>query len=170
MRHIANPSGLESLSALVELIRNAKEVEKVLAEIEAARVEANEKIAAVGKIEEIEALQNSTRLLYEAAQTDLDDAKREAKRILGKAGTEAAAEKERQKRADEILADADDREKRIRSREAFIKDREAELTDYVNQTKALEAEAAALKVQAEEKIAEADRTLERIKQFADQID
>lgn len=158
------------MSALVELIRNAKEVEKVLAEIEAARVEANEKIAAVGKIEDIAVLQNSARSLYEAAQTDLDDAKREAKRILGKAGTEAAAEKERQKRADEILADADDREKRIRSREAFIKDREAELTDYVNQTKALEAEAAALKVQAEEKIAEADRTLERIKQFADQID
>ena len=58
MEQIANPAGLRVLEALVDLIKNASSVDKILTEIHKARDEANKRIAIVGDISDIERLRN----------------------------------------------------------------------------------------------------------------
>ena len=127
MNYIDNPAGLRVLTSLVDLINNSKEVEKVLDEINKARDEANKKIAVVGKIKDIVELRGKAAAALEEAEGALAKAKREADVILGQAGSTAAAEGARQKRADEIFAAAEDREKALDARASKLADGEREL-------------------------------------------
>jgi hypothetical protein len=135
MKQIANPAGLQVLGALVELIRNTDEVEKVLAEINQARDAANEKIAVVGSIEEIERCsEQAADSLHEAKDT-LARAKREANMILGEAGAAAAGEKEKRRRADALVEEYKTRLAELEAREAKVKARELEMQEDMDRAR-----------------------------------
>ena len=166
MRQIANPAGLRMLEAVIHVIDNKSEVKKILKEINDARDEANTKIAAVGKIEDINSLRKQAEESLQEAINTLDNAKSEADKILGKAGAKAIKEKERQKRADEILKAADAREEKLNAREKSIASRESELQEMMDRAAASHTEAMELKSKADELMVEANERLNRFKQFA----
>lgn len=166
MERIANPAGLRVLESLISLISDKDKIGKVLDEIHAARDEANVRIAAVGKIGEIGKLRTRAEEALAEAIDTLDGAKAEAEKILGEAGAKAKTEKARQKRADAILAAADDRKAALDNRDELVTARETELQSEMDRTTTLHAEATDLKVKADALIIEANERRERFKNFA----
>ncbi len=169
MNQITNPAGLRVLESLVDFVNNKKEIEKVLTTIHAARDEANERIAVVGKIGDIDRLNGQAATLRQEAQSALGDAKREAESILRKAGVKAMGEKEKQRQAAEILKAADAREKKLDARETSVTAREKELQEHMDQTAVSHKEATELKGVAEELIAKANEQLALFKSVASQL-
>ncbi|GAF92360.1 unnamed protein product, partial [marine sediment metagenome] len=92
---ITNPAGLRVLDSLIQLITNKKEIEKVIAEIDAAREKANVRIAAVGKIDDIDKLNAEAAGELRLAVDTLADAKAEATKILRSAGVKATSHKQK---------------------------------------------------------------------------
>jgi len=169
MRELGSPAGLRMLESLVYIIDNKDNVKSIIKDITKIRDEANAKIAVVGKIGEIDKLRTKAATALKEAEAELADAKAKAKGILGKAGSNAAKEKRRQARADEILSASEAREKKLDSRETRVAARESELQSYMNQAETLQNEAMALKSKADELIAEADKRLEKFNRFASQM-
>ena len=169
MEQIANPAGLRVLESLIHLVENKKEIKKVLAEINEARDDANEKIAVVGKIRDIERIRNqAVSELHEASDT-LAKAKREAETLLKKAGVKATSQKEKQRRAAEILSAQEARDQTLAARESSVTAREQELQAHMDQAKSLHAEATGLKATADELMTKANEQLAVFRQAAASI-
>jgi len=159
MEQISNPAGLRVLDSLIQLITNKTEVKKILEEIESARQAANERIKIVGTIKQIEARDVESRAMLAEAESTLQSAKSEADKILGKAGTKAAAEKAKQKKAREILQAQEDRDAQLDARERSVTAREQELQAQMDQAAVQHQEAVAMREQADVKMAEAESKL-----------
>jgi chromosome segregation ATPase len=169
MQAIESPAGLRVLSSLIDLIDNKSAIKKVIAEIDDKIEEANAKIAVVGKISEIGKLRTQAQEAFSEAINTLDNAKSEAKSIVGKAKGKAGKETARQKHADQILAAADAREEKLTGREQSIGAREVELQRLMDQNRAAQKEARALKASAEELIASAEAKLAAFENFASKL-
>ncbi len=137
MDTLQNPSGLRLLESLIKLLRNSDEIEKVIATIHKARDEANEKIAVVGKIADIERFRNEAVALLEEATSTLSNAEQKAKVILQEAGARADAEQEAQGRADTLIAAYQTKLKALEKREAKITAREQAVRDDLAQARTL---------------------------------
>jgi len=169
MRQLPNLAGLQVLDSLVRIVENKSEIKKVIAEIREAHDEANAKIVAAGKIRDIDlALSEASRDRAEAAR-ELGRAKQEAAALRGEAGEAARAEKERQRRADEILAGQQKASRQLAAREKRIAARESELQAQMDAAKAEHAEAMELKARADEVLAESEEKLKVFRRAAAQL-
>ncbi len=135
MDTLPNPTGLRFLESLIKLLRNPDEIEKVLATIHKARDEANEKIAVVGKIADIERFRNEAVALLEEATSTLSNAEQKANVILQEAGARADAEQEAQGRADTLIAAYQTKLKALEKREDKVTAREQEIRDDLAQAR-----------------------------------
>jgi hypothetical protein len=144
MEQVANPAGLRVLEALVDLIKNAGAVDKILAEIRKARDDANERIAVVGNIEDIEKCSEQAADSLQEARDTLDSAQQKADVILKKAGDQADAEQEKQRRADAIVAAYEAKAAELESREAKVAAREQEVQEDLNQARKIREDFASL--------------------------
>lgn len=169
MNEIANPAGLRVLGSLIQFIENKGEIKKVLAEISAARDEANEKIRLVGKIKDIDALKRRAEGASRAAEDALSAAKAEAEDILRKAGAKATSEKEKQRKAREVLKAQEARDTELEARERSVTAREQELQAHMDRTSTLQQEASELKTRADELIAKAEEQLALFQSVASQV-
>jgi hypothetical protein len=105
-----------------------------------------------------------------SATKKLEDATREADRIVGRAGLSAKEERARQDKATTILADQERRERRIKERDNNINEREEELQKLMDDVAKSKHEATELKVSAEKLIAEAEVREERFRAVAAAVD
>ena len=137
MDTLQNPTGLRLLESLIKLLRNSDELEKIIATIHKARDEANEKIAVVGKIADIERFRNEAVALLEEATSTLSSAEQKAKVILQEAGARAHAEQAAQGRADTLIATYKTQLEALESREAKVAEREQEIRDDLGQARTL---------------------------------
>ena len=169
MEQITNPAGLRVLGSLIQLVENKAEIKKVLAELNQARDEANKKIAVVGTIREIDSLKSEAETLLAEADNTLAQAKREAETLLKKAGVKATSQKEKQRRAAEILSAQEARDQTLAARESSVTAREQELQAHMDQAKSLHAEATGLKATADELMAKANEQLAVFRQAAASI-
>ena len=169
MRHIQNPAGLRALESLIQFITDKDSIAKVLRQIHDARDEANAKIAVVGKIDEIDALNAKASEALAEASIELTDAKTQAKRILGKAGKDAAAEKARQNRADSILAAQEARDRDLTTQETNVAARESELQVLMDQVRTQRTEVTELEAQAEALITKANEQLAAFERFSNSL-
>jgi F0F1-type ATP synthase membrane subunit b/b' len=154
---IPNPTGLGFLESLMYFIDHRSEVEKVLAEIGAARDEANAKIAAVGTIKQIEDLKAKTLADRAAAENVLADAKRKAENTVQRAETRAkevqaeistAAQRQKERKAG-----LDDREKGLAAREEALRERSAAVDAAASEASQNLAKAEALSAETDRKLA-----------------
>ena len=120
MRNMRTPTGLVYLRSVIDLLRDPKEIEKAMDEIDAAMDKVNEQIALAGGIDEIQRLRAEAAAALEAAEKTQADAEKQADVILGKAGNDAANEKARQDHADEIFRNSKAREAELNSRASEI--------------------------------------------------
>ena len=170
MQHIANPSGLVALESLIHVIENKKKIQDVLDDINKARDEANERIAIVGKVEDIERLASQAITDLSEAAGVLSAAKREAASILTKAGVKSQTEKERQRVASEVLERQEARAADLARSEAGLVEREAVLLLRENEATLALREAKALSEHSAELIAEAEGKLKALREFAAKVD
>jgi hypothetical protein len=161
---ITNPAGLRVLDSLIRLITDKKEVAKVIAEIDEAREKANVRIAAVGKIGDIDRLNaEANKALYEAGIA-LAEAKAEAADILRKAGAKATSHTQKQREAKKILERQESRDAALTAREQSVGAREVELQGAMDQAAELQLKATALQAGADELMEKANRQLEVFEQ------
>ena len=144
MDTLPNPTGLRFIESLIKLLRNPDKLEKIIATIHKARDEANEKIAVVGKIADIERFRNEAVALLEEATSTLSNAEQKANVILQEAGARADAEQAAQGRADTLIAAYQTKLKAVEKREAKIAAREQEVRDDLAQARTLKDNFAAL--------------------------
>ena len=137
MNQIQNPAGLRVLESLVGLINNADEVDKILASIRKARDEANEKIAVVGKIKDVDRLRGQAAEALEKATSTLSDAEAKADGILKKAGDAAVIAQEKQLRADGVTAAYEKKMAALESRETRVTAREEGLQTDLDQARTI---------------------------------
>jgi len=159
MQHIDNPAGLGFLESLMYFIKNEKEISKVLAEIHTARDDANVRIAAVGKIGDIESLVAQAQADRSEASGALSDAKRDAASMLQKAGVKSQTEKARQAEAAEVLsrqeernADLDTRERGMVEREEVLREREIDAGELATKAETQLSKARALSAETDAKL------------------
>jgi len=164
MELISNPAGLRVLDSLIQLITNKAEIEKIIASINAARDEANAKIAVVGTIEDVEKLQDKAQKAVVEAVTTLAEAKAEANKLLGKAGSKAAKQREELRRAREILKGQEERDAQLDARERNVSARENELQALLDQASTQHREATEMKELADAKMAEAESKLKAFRE------
>ena len=144
MDTLQNPTGLRFLESLIKLLRNPDELKNIIATIHKARDEANEKIAVVGKIADIERFRNEAVALLEEATSTLSNAEQKANVILQEAGARADAEQEAQGRADTLIAAYQTKLKALEKREAKSTAREQGVRDDLAQARTLKDNFAAL--------------------------
>ncbi|MCH7643402.1 MAG: hypothetical protein IH974_01080 [Myxococcales bacterium] len=144
MDTLQNPTGLRFIESLIKLLRNSDEIEKALATIHKARDEANERIAVVGKIADIERFRNEAVALLEEATGTLSNAEKKANAILQEAGARADAEQKAQGRADTLIAGYQTKLKALEKREDEVGKREQEVRDDLAQARTLKDDFSAL--------------------------
>jgi hypothetical protein len=166
---ITNPAGLRVLDSLIRLITDKKEVAKVIAEIDEAREKANVRIAAVGKIGDIDRLVDAVAVNLQESIVTLADAKTEAAGILRKAGVKATSERQKQKEASNILERQESRDAALTAREQSVGAREVELQRAMDQAAELQLEATELKATADERMEEAQKQLKILERAIAQI-
>ncbi len=166
MNLIARPTGLGVIEFLIELLENKKEVQKVIDEIDAARIKANERIAIVGKAQDVDRLHGKADAALRDANRALEEAKFEAEKVKKKAGLSAVA---KQRKAQEVLQAAVDREAEVSARERTVTAREKELQKHMDATAKLNKEAAELKISADALMVKANEQLALFRGVASQI-